>query len=165
MAVEQFERRFHAKPISCFRHELRQSKAVACGVCLHHLAVVPEAQRVGNLGVRLLLCPNDHIQNAVRVLRDQSRQSGSCPRSRDGASDRFMDGPADCRMLRLGSSAGSFPRSRPRQLLWHHLRSARAPSRYCPGSRAVQIASGQRHRRALGEIGQVWVPGPRVHIQ
>ena len=50
-------------------------------------------------------------------------------------------------------------------------RVAMAPSRvadtprYCPGSHTVQIASGQRDRRALGAIGQDRVPGPRVHIQ
>jgi len=54
---------------------------------VHHFAVIPEAERVRDLGVRLLLCPNDHVQNAVRVLRDQSRQPTSRPRSHDAASD------------------------------------------------------------------------------
>jgi hypothetical protein len=40
-----------------------------------------------------------------------------------------------------------------------------ASSRYCPGSHGVQIAPGQRDRRALGEIGQDGVPGPRIHLQ
>src|SRR5262245_2240023 len=78
---------------------------------VHRLAVIPDAACVGRLGVRLLLCPNDHVQNAVRVLRDQSRQPASSPRARDAASDRFVDGAANCRMLRLGPSTGSFPRS------------------------------------------------------
>src|SRR6516225_9905023 len=78
---------------------------------VHRLAVIPEAERVGDLGVRLLLCPNDHVQNAVRVLRDRTCQPASSPRSRDAASDRFVDGAANCRMLRLGPSTGSFPRS------------------------------------------------------
>ena len=54
---------------------------------VQHLAVIPEAERVGHLGVRLLLCPNDHVQIAVRILRDQSRQPTSRPRSHDAASD------------------------------------------------------------------------------
>ena len=60
------------------------------------LAVVPEAARLGDLGVRLLLHPNDHVQSALRVFRDPSRQPASCPRSRDAASDRLADSPADC---------------------------------------------------------------------
>ena len=59
---------------------------------VHRLAVIPEAERVGDLGVRLLLCPNDHVQNALRVVRDQSCQPTSRPRLRDAASDRFVDG-------------------------------------------------------------------------
>src|SRR5215510_16611489 len=78
---------------------------------VHHLAVIPEAARLGDLGVRLLLRPNDHVQNALRVLRDQSCQPTSRPRLRDAASDRFVDGAANCRMLRVGPSTGSFPRS------------------------------------------------------
>ena len=78
---------------------------------VHLLALIPEAERVADLGVRLLLCPNDHVQNAVRVFRDQSRQPTSRPRSRDAAPDRLMGGSANCRMLRLGPSTGSFPSS------------------------------------------------------
>ena len=48
------------------------------------LAVIPEAARLGDLGVRLLLRPNDHVQNAARVLRDRSRQAASSPRARNG---------------------------------------------------------------------------------
>jgi len=70
-----------------------------------------EAERVGDLGVRLLLCPNDHVQIAVRILRDQSRQPTSSPRARDAASDCLLDGSANFRMLRVGASTGSFPRS------------------------------------------------------
>src|SRR5215467_1687475 len=53
------------------------------------LAVIPEAARLGDLGVRLLLHPNDHVQNAVRVLRDRSRQAASSPRARDAKSHRL----------------------------------------------------------------------------
>src|SRR5262245_63960162 len=91
-----------------------------------HLAVISETERVGDLGVRLLLCPNDHVQNVVRVLCDQARQPTSLARSRDAASDRVVDGSANCRMLRLGPSTASFAHSRSRQLLWHHLRSSGA---------------------------------------
>ena len=52
------------------------------------LAVIPEAAQLGDLGVRLLLRPNDHVQNAVRVLRDRSRQPASSPRARDAESHR-----------------------------------------------------------------------------
>src|SRR5262249_41087342 len=51
------------------------------------LAIVPEAARIRDLGVRLLLCQNDHVSNAVCVLRDPSRQPASSPRARDAASD------------------------------------------------------------------------------
>jgi hypothetical protein len=44
---------------------------------VHHLAVAPEAARLGDLGVRLLLHPNDHVQNALRVLRDRSPKMSS----------------------------------------------------------------------------------------
>src|SRR5690349_8796858 len=69
---------------------------------VHHLAVVPEAAQLGDLGVRLLLRPNDHVQNALRVLRDRSRQPAGCPRSRNAESHRLMGGSANGRMLRLG---------------------------------------------------------------
>src|SRR6516165_7373949 len=62
---------------------------------VHLLALIPEAERVADLGVRLLLCPNDHVQSALRVFRDPSRQPASCPRSRDAASDRRMGGTAN----------------------------------------------------------------------
>jgi hypothetical protein len=74
---------------------------------VHHLAVVPEAAPLGDLGVRLLLRPNDHVQNAVRVLRDRSRQPAGCPRSRNAESHRLMGGSANGRMLRLGSQAAT----------------------------------------------------------
>src|SRR5215475_506555 len=63
------------------------------------LAVIPEAARRGDLGVRLLLRPNDHVQNAVRVLRDRSRQPASSPRARDVKSYRLVGGSANSRML------------------------------------------------------------------
>ena len=75
------------------------------------LAVIPEAAWLGDLGVRLLLRPNDHIQNAVRVLRDRSRQPASSPRARDTESRRLVDGSANCRMLCLGSQATTISRS------------------------------------------------------
>src|SRR5262249_26070155 len=78
---------------------------------VHHLAVVPEAERVGDLGVRLLLRPNDHVQNALRVLRDRSRQPASSPRARDAESHRLVGGSANGRMLRLGSQAATISRS------------------------------------------------------
>src|SRR5262249_62024001 len=59
------------------------------------LAVIPEAARLGDLGVRLLLRPNDHIQNAVRVLRDRSRQPASSPRARDAESHPLVGGSAN----------------------------------------------------------------------
>src|SRR5215475_5158021 len=129
------------------------------------LAVIPEAARLGDLGVRLLLHPNDHVQNAVHVLRDRSRQAASSPRARDAKSHRLVGGSANSRMLRLGSQAATISRSRPRQLLWHHIRSSGAHYWYCPGSHAIQIAASQRHSGALGEICQNRVPGQRVHLQ
>src|SRR5262245_48502875 len=63
------------------------------------LAVVPEAERLGDLGVRLLLRSNDHVQNAVRLLRDRSRQPASSPRARDAKSHRLVGGSANSRML------------------------------------------------------------------
>src|SRR5262245_8344822 len=61
---------------------------------------------IGDLGVRLLLRPNDHVQTAVRVFRDPSRQPASYPCSCDAASDRLVDGAADDRMLRVGPRIG-----------------------------------------------------------
>src|SRR5262247_4906517 len=75
------------------------------------LAVIPEAARLGDLGVRLLLHPNDHVQNAVRVLLDRSRQPASSPRGRDAESHRLVGGSANGRMLRLGSQAATISRS------------------------------------------------------
>jgi hypothetical protein len=42
----------------------------------------------------------------------------------------------------------------PRQLLWWHIRSSGAQYWYCPGSHTIQVASSQRHSRALGQIRQ-----------
>src|SRR5262249_30219989 len=78
---------------------------------LFPLAVVPEAARLEYLGMRLLLRPNDHVQNAVRVLRDRSRQPASSPRGRDAESHRLVGGSANGRMLRLGSQASTISRS------------------------------------------------------
>jgi hypothetical protein len=75
------------------------------------LAGIPEAPRLGDLGVRFLLSPNDHVQTAVRVFRDPSCQPAGCPRARDAESHRLMGGPANGRMLRLGSQAATISRS------------------------------------------------------
>src|SRR5262245_34990775 len=66
-----------------------------------HLAIVPEAARLGDLGVRLLLRPNDHVQTALLVLRDRARQPASSPRGRDAESHRLVGGSANYRMLCL----------------------------------------------------------------
>jgi hypothetical protein len=70
---------------------------------VHHLAVVPKAERVGDLGVRLLLRPDDHVSIGVRVFRDPARQPASSSRAGRALSNRRVDGTADCRMLRLRS--------------------------------------------------------------
>src|SRR6516162_2277627 len=75
------------------------------------LAVIPEGARVNCLGMRFLLRPDHHVSDAIRVLRDPSRQPASSPRAHDAASDRRVDGAADCRMLRLGRPAATFSRS------------------------------------------------------
>ena len=83
--------------VQSFSQNGRQVYATnASSRAVHHLAVIPEAERVADLGVRLLLCPNDHVQSALRVFRDPSRQPASCPRSHDAASDRLVDSPTDC---------------------------------------------------------------------
>jgi hypothetical protein len=74
---------------------------------VHHLAVIPEAEQVRDLGVRFLLRPNDHVQTALRVFRDPSCQPAGCPRSRNAESHRLMGGSANGRMLRLGSQAAT----------------------------------------------------------
>jgi hypothetical protein len=74
---------------------------------VHHLAVIPEAEQVRDLGVRFLLRPNDHVQTAVRVFRDPSCQPAGCPRSRNAESHRLMGGSANGRMLRLGPQAAT----------------------------------------------------------
>ena len=63
------------------------------------------------LGMRFLLRPDHHVSDAIRVLRDSSRQPASSPRARDAASNRRVDGAADWRMLRLGRPAATFSRS------------------------------------------------------
>src|SRR5262245_59434769 len=78
---------------------------------VHHLAVIPEAARLGDLGVRLLLRPNDHVQTAVRVFRDPSRQPASSPRGGDAESHRLVGGSANYRMLCLGSQSATISRS------------------------------------------------------
>jgi len=75
------------------------------------LAVIPQAARLRDLGVRLLLRPNDHVSNAVRVLRDPSRQPAGSPRPCDAESHRLVGGSANGRMLRLGSQAATISRS------------------------------------------------------
>src|SRR5262249_5278539 len=52
-----------------------------------------------------------HIQNAVRVLRDRSRQPASSPRARDAESHRLVGGSANYRMLCLGSQVATISRS------------------------------------------------------
>jgi hypothetical protein len=54
--------------------ELLSARPTTSSRSVHHLALISEAARLGDLGVRILLCPNDHVQNAARVLRDRSRQ-------------------------------------------------------------------------------------------
>ena len=78
---------------------------------VYYLAIVSQSARLGDLGVRLLLHPNDHVQNAVRVLRDRSRQPASSTRPRDAKSHRLVDRSANGRMLRLGSQAATISRS------------------------------------------------------
>jgi hypothetical protein len=62
------------------------------------------------------------------------------------ASDSGLDGPANRRMLRLGSSATAILDSRSRQPLWRELRSSRARSRHSASSYAVQVAPSQCRR-------------------
>jgi hypothetical protein len=109
--------------------------------------------------------PGVALCRGSRTSRRWPRLSPSSSTANPARPPRRVDGTADCRMLRLGLRASTFSRSWPRQLLWHQLRSSGAQSRYCPGLHAVQIASGQRDRRALGEIDQGRVPGSVVHFQ
>src|SRR5262245_14491460 len=60
------------------------------------LAVIPEVERLGDLGVRLLLRPDDHVSNAVRVFRDPARQPASSSRAGHALSNRRVDGTANC---------------------------------------------------------------------
>ena len=65
------------------------------------LAQVPQATRLGDMGLRLPLRPDDLLQDAVCVLCYRSRQPGSAPRPVDAASDCRVDSAPDPGMLRL----------------------------------------------------------------
>jgi len=73
---------------------------------VHDLALVPEAERIADLGVQLLRRLNDHVQNVAGVFRYPSRQPASYPCSCDAASDRVVDGAADSRIRRVGPRIG-----------------------------------------------------------
>ena len=64
-------------------------------------------QHWSQICVGLLLRPHDHVQNAVRVLRDRSRPPANSPRARDAESHRLVGGSANGRMLRLGSQGAT----------------------------------------------------------
>src|SRR5262245_7549281 len=61
-----------------------------------HLAVVPNTERVGDLGVRLLLRPDDHVSNVIRVFRNPARRPASSSRAGHALSNRPVDGTANC---------------------------------------------------------------------
>ena len=70
-----------------------------------HLAVVPKGERVRGLGVRLLLRPDDHVSNAVRVFRDPARQPASSSRAGHALSNRRVRSDKLSKVGREKSSA------------------------------------------------------------
>lgn len=69
------------------------------------LAIVPQATRIADVGLRLPLRPDDFLSDALRVLRDRSRRPGCAPRRGDTPPDSGVGRPTDRRVLWLGSGA------------------------------------------------------------